>query len=210
MPVALNHTPESWIFCPECEAPCLDRHLPRHAALRCTRCGVIVKRSADIRHLQRSWAFASAGLFLVLLANVQPILTFDVAGNTQTNHIITGIIDLNNQGYWPVAILVFFAGIIGPALHLGSVWYVTSSCCLGRRWPGLHFAIRLAEKMEAWNLMPVYAVATVVSVVKLRMLGSVAWQQGAFWILALSLCSLFAVQFFDRTLIEERLDRIDP
>jgi len=44
--------------------------------------------------------------------------------------------------------------------------------------------------------------------VKLDMLGTVAWQQGALWILALSLCSLFAVQFFDRELVERRLEEL--
>ncbi len=149
---------------------------------------------------------ASTGLLLILLANVNPILTFDVAGNTQSNLIISGVLNLFGQGYWPVAMLVFFAGIAGPVLHLAAVWYVAAACCLRRRWPGLPRAVRLAEVMESWNLVPVYAVATVVAVVKLDMLGTVAWQVGAGWVLALSLCSLLAVQFFDRGLVEKHLE----
>jgi paraquat-inducible protein A len=151
---------------------------------------------------------ASAGLLLVVLANVNPILTFDVAGNMQSNLVVTGVFDLFDQGYWPVAALVFFAGIAGPALHLGAVAYVASACCLGVRWPALRAAAKLAETMESWNLVPVYAVATVVAVVKLDMLGAVAWQVGALWVLALSLCSLFAAQFFDRDLVEKRLEEL--
>jgi uncharacterized paraquat-inducible protein A len=69
-------------------------------------------------------------------------------------------------------------------------------------------AARLAEVMESWNLVPVYAIATVVAVVKLDMLGTVAWQQGALWIVALSLCSLLAAQAFDRDLVESRLEEL--
>jgi uncharacterized paraquat-inducible protein A len=76
------------------------------------------------------------------------------------------------------------------------------------RWPALRAAAKLAETMESWNLVPVYAVATVVAVVKLDMLGAVAWQVGALWVLALSLCSLFAAQFFDRDLVEKRLEEL--
>jgi paraquat-inducible protein A len=176
--------------------------------LRCGRCGVTVRKQTGSRSLQPAWALATAGLLLVALANVNAILTFDVAGNTQSNLIVTGVYGLFDQGYWPVAALVFFAGIAGPGLHLAAVWYVATACCLGLRWPGLLRMAKFAEVMESWNLVPVYAVATVVAVVKLDMLGTVAWQQGALWVLALSLCSLLAVQFFDRNLVEERLEEL--
>ncbi len=197
-----------WITCPECEAACLDRELPPRSALQCGRCGVFVRRASGMRSLQPAWAMATAGLILLVLANVNPILTFDVAGNTQSNLIATGIIGLFVQGYWPVATLVFFAGIAGPALHLAAAWYVLAACCLARRWPGLRRAMKIAEVMESWNLVPVYAVATVVAVVKLDMLGVVAWQRGALWVVALSLASLLTVQFFNPVIVEKRLEEI--
>jgi len=85
---------------------------------------------------------------------------------------------------------------------------VAGACSLAQRWPGLRAAAKMAEVLESWNLVPVYAIATVVAVVKLAMLGTVAWRQGALWILALSLCSLLAVQFFDRELVERRLEEL--
>jgi paraquat-inducible protein A len=197
-----------WISCPECGAACRDRVMPPKAALRCRRCGVLVRKPSGAGALQRAWAFSSAGLLLAVLANANAILTFDVAGNTQSNRIVTGVFGLYDQGYWPVAALVFFAGVAGPVLHLAAVWYVAAACCLARRWPGLHRAAKVAEAMESWNLVPVYAVATVVAVVKLDMLGTVAWQLGALWVVALSLCSLLTVQFFDRDLVERRLEEL--
>jgi len=167
-----------------------------------------VRKQTGVKSLQPAWAIATMGLFLVVLANAEPILTFDVAGNTQSNLVVTGVFGLFDQGYWPVAALVFFAGIAGPALHLAAVWYVAGACSVGQRWPGLRAAAKMAEVLESWNLVPVYAIATVVAVVKLDMLGTVAWQQGALWILALSLCSLLAVQFFDRELVERRLEEL--
>ena len=56
--------------------------------------------------------------------------------------------------------------------------------------------------------MPVFAIATIVAVVKLDMMGAVYWKAGALWILALSLCSLLAAQTFDRELVEERLEAL--
>lgn len=206
---SIRNEASEWLSCPDCEAPCRDRKLPSGTELRCGRCGVSVKVASGRHSLQPAWAFASAGLFFVLLANLQPILAFDVAGDTQSNRIVTGVFELFGQGYWPVAGLVCFAGILAPALHLGAVWYVASACCLHCRWPHLRKAVRFAEILEPWNLVPVYAIATVVAVVKLDMLGTVEWQQGALWVLALALCSLLAMQAFDRELIEERLETLE-
>ena len=197
-----------WISCPECEASCRDHALPPGTELYCQRCGVRVKKASGLRSLQPAWAFATAGLFFAVLANGNPILTFDVAGNTQSNLIVTGVFSLFQQGYGPVAALVFFAGLAGPVLHMAAVWYVAAACCLAQRWPALRRVAKLAESLEAWNLVPVYAVATVVAVVKLDMLGTVDWQQGAWWVLVLSLCSLFTVQFFDRGLVEQGLEEL--
>lgn len=158
--------------------------------------------------IQRLWALATAGLVLLALANLEPILTFDVAGNTQTNRVVTGVFGLVQQGFWPVAGLVFFGAIAGPGLHLAACWYVAGACCLRTPLPGLRVIARLIEPLESWNLVPVYAVAVMVAVVKLDLLGRVEWQQGALWIVLLSLCSLVAAQTHDRVVMKERLDAI--
>ena len=54
----------AWLSCPECEAPCRDRPLPKKAELRCSRCGVRVKVASGRHSLQPAWAFATAGLFV--------------------------------------------------------------------------------------------------------------------------------------------------
>ena len=209
MEIRNHHLPQNWRACPDCEAPCQDRQLPIGAELRCRRCGARVKIERGRHSLQPAWAFATAGLFLVFLANFEPILTFNVVGNTQTNHIFTGVMELAKQGYWPVAVLVFFAGILAPGLHLAAIWYVSAACCLSLRFPYLRRIANAAEMLEPWNLIPVYAIATVVAVVKLKMLGTVYWQEGAFWILVLALCSLVAGQAFDSELLDERLETLE-
>lgn len=158
--------------------------------------------------MQRLWAVATAGLVLAALANLEPILTFDVAGNTQTNRVATGVLGLVHQGFWPVAGLVFFGAIAGPALHLAACWYVAAACCLRTRLPAVRVVARRINSLESWNLVPVYAVAVMVAVVKLDLLGRVEWRQGAFWIVLLSLCSLIAAQMHDRVMVKERLDAL--
>jgi paraquat-inducible protein A len=157
---------------------------------------------------QPALALSMAGLFALLLANTSPVLTFDVAGRIQHGYIATGIKELLVQGYWPIAALVFVASMLAPALYLSSVAYVSAACSMRLRFPGIRFAMRLSELAEPWNLVPVYSIATVVSVVKLRMIGAVNWNDGARWVLAVALLTLFAQQVFERRLVGHRLDAL--
>jgi paraquat-inducible protein A len=172
------------------------------------RCGETLKRlhHGDPSHLL--WALTSAGLILWVLANVYPILTFDVAGNTQSNLIITGVLGLMQQGFWPVAILVFFCSIAAPVIHLGTLWYVAGACALGIRLPMVHRAAHLAKEIAPWSLVPVFMIACFVAVVKLDMLGTVSWDTGIFWVSLLSICSLAIAQFIDHKWIAHRLEEL--
>jgi len=200
--------PAEFLSCPLCAASIRDREIGPGEELKCGRCGTTVKqlhRGDPSHHL---CALASTGLILCVLANVYPIMTFDVAGNTQSNLIITGVIGLVNQGFWPVALLVFFCAILAPALHLASVWYVSASCCAGRRWPGVRWAAQLGEAIAPWSLVPVFGIACGVAVVKLDMLGKVYWDAGIVWIALLGLCSLVMAQLMDREWLERRLSEL--
>ena len=186
------------LTCPRCRAPFRDRELKPHEYLRCGRCGEELKSASGRSGMQAAWALATAGLLLLVLANTHPIMVFSVAGNIQENLIITGVESLWQEGYSLLAALVFFSAIAAPFLYLGGLWYVAMCLCLRVRLPGLASVLRITETLESWNLMPVFAIACIVSVVKLRTLGTVSWESGAAWILIASVVTLFAVQFFDR------------
>lgn len=205
-----SHSPlgPDWIDCPRCEAACRKQHLPPGTELKCSRCGAVVLSPVGRRTFQPALALSLAGLLALLLANTSPVLTFGVAGRDQHGYILTGIEELFRQGYWPIALLVFLASMLAPALYLSGVAYVSAACSMKLRLPWIHGAMRLLEWAEPWNLIPVYAIATVVSVVKLRMIGGVTWNDGARWVLAVALLTLFAQQVFERRLVEMRLDAL--
>ncbi len=150
-------------------------------------------------------ALAVTGLVLAVLANAEPILTLNVAGNRQSNEIVTGIAGLVGQGYWPVAGLVLFAAVVGPLLHLTAVAYLSAACCAGRRWVGVEQCARVIERLAPWNLVMVYAVGILVAVVRLELLGEVEWRRGSLWIVLLSICSMVVVGMFDRVAVDEKL-----
>lgn len=201
-------SPEPTGQCPLCAARVKIPQLGPAEELRCRRCGetIVRRHRADPSH--QAWALATTGLILCVLANVRPILTFDVAGNTQSNLIVTGVLGLVRQGFWPVAALIFFCAIAAPFLHFAAVWYVSGSCAVGRVWPGVTHVARVGEKLAPWSLVPVFMIACFVAVVKLDMLGTVYWDAGIVWISLLAICSLALAQVIDMEWLERRLKEL--
>lgn len=194
-----NH---SWRTCPDCTAPYRPRPLEPGHQLRCTRCGARLGQGRKSDSVQTPLAMAMTGCALLVLANIFPVMTFDVAGRTQSNLIITGISGLVEQGYGPLAVLVFLCAIGAPAIYLGLLCYTLGATMLRLRVPGLKRAWRWVELAEPWSLIPVFAVACLVAVVRLELLGNVYWGNGAVFVVLLSLCCLILGRMLDRERIE--------
>jgi Uncharacterized paraquat-inducible protein A len=143
---------------------------------------------------QHALAVALTGIVLFVLANMFPIMTFDMMGAKQSNSIFTGVRGLLVQDYAPLAALVFFSAILAPALYLLFGSYVLAARLLGRSWPWDFQAYRAMELLAPWNLVPVFFVACLVAVVRLDLLGTVTWQRGAVFVVLLSICCLILEQ----------------
>ncbi|MFM8656376.1 MAG: paraquat-inducible protein A [Chthoniobacterales bacterium] len=183
-----------WDACHACEATYRHRELAKGEKLYCSRCGELldVARIDNLR--QNALALGLTGIVLLVLANVFPIMTFDVAGAEQSNHIFTGVRGLIDQNYAPIAALVFFSAILAPALYLVLGCYVLTARCLGQVWPFDFKLYRVIEWLAPWNLVPLFAVACLVAVVRLDLLGTVTWKTGAVFVVLLSLCCLLLEQ----------------
>jgi paraquat-inducible protein A len=196
------------LSCRTCEAPVLDRDLDPGDELRCARCAELIKSGRRSSSLQPAWALSSTGIVLAVLANVYPVMTFDVLGYKQATLIITGVLGLASQDFRFVAFVVFFCAIAAPVLYFCAVWYVSAACCLGRHLPLVEGFAKAAERLAPWSLVPVFAVACFVAVVKLDMLGTVTWQPGIFWVILLSICCITMSRVFDQDTVEENLETL--
>jgi len=187
-------TPGTWDTCHACEAPYLHRRLQRGEKLYCSRCGEKLAAPRPERAVQVGLALSLTALVLLVMANLLPVMTFDVAGAEQSNHIVTGVRGLLAQNYGPLAALVFFSAIFAPALYLVLACYVLTARAMGTSWPFDYHAWRLIGWLAPWNLIPVFAVACLIAVVRLDLLGSVSWHSGALFVVLVSLFLLVLEQ----------------
>jgi len=195
----------TYISCDQCGSQVPELGLQPGQSLRCGLCKSVLQRRRHKDPFQSASAFGLAGLVFFALANMYPIMNFSVAGNTQSNEIVTGVRVLTAQGYGLIAVLVFFCAMLAPAVYFAGVTYVSLACLARGRLPWALPFLKLVRRAEPWSLVPVFAAACMVSAVKLDMIGVVAWQPGILWIALLALCALALGSLFDPAEARRRL-----
>lgn len=176
--------------------------LVSHATRACPRCG------APLRHrrthsLARTAALLIAATILYIPANVLPVMTVVSLGQGAPSTILSGVIELAQEGMWPLAALVFFASITVPVLKvLSLVWLLIST-----RWRS---AARLRERtalyrvvdaIGRWSMIDVFMISILTALLRLGFLVSVNPGPGAIAFCAVVILTMLAAQAFDPRLM---------
>ena len=163
---------DSLIACHECDLLQQSRALPMGATARCPRCGAVLYRRKR-NSLDRVLALTIAGLILFTVANVYPFLTFRLEAQIQETTLITGIIELYDQGMWIVAGVVLLTSIVMPLLELTGMLYVLLPLKFNRRPWSLPLFFRMVRIFKPWGMMEVFMVGILVAFVKLSKMASI-------------------------------------
>jgi paraquat-inducible protein A len=182
------------------------RPLGAGGAARCTRCGaVLYRRKRD--SIDRALTLTLAALILFVVANSFPFLTFKLEGRSTTSTLMTGVIQLYEDGMWPLALLVFGATILVPLAKLLATTYVLLPLRFGRRVPGLASVFRATETMHPWAMMEVFLLGVIVAYVKLSDLATLELGVALFAFIALILVMIAADVALDPREVWDRLGR---
>ena len=163
---------ESLIACHECDLLHQNHPLPPGGTARCVRCGAKLY-SRKRNSLDRVLALTLTGLILFIVANVYPFLTFRLEAQIQETNLITGIIELYNQGMWIVAGVVLLTSILMPLLELTGMLYVLLPLKFNQQPWKLPIFFRLVRSFKPWGMMEVFMVGILVAFVKLSKMASI-------------------------------------
>lgn len=183
-----------------CRAPADDAR-----PLQCPRC-LAPLHSRKPASLQRTWAYLIAALALYVPANLLPVMHSTSLFRTQSNTIMSGVVELWTTGSWPLALLVFVASIVVPGLKIVSLGLLAVSVRYGRFWdPGQRTRLyRLVEFVGRWSMLDIFAVALTVAMVQSPGFATVQAQPGALAFGAVVVLTMLASMSFDPRLIWDR------
>jgi paraquat-inducible protein A len=163
---------DSFIACHDCDLIHRINPLPAKGTANCIRCGaVLYQHKPD--SLDRTLAFAMAGLILFILANSFPFLGLRIGAQVRETTLITGIYELYVQGMQVIAILVLVTTVLVPFTQMMCLFYILLPIKFGRLPKRLPRVFRFLQSIQPWAMMEVFMVGILVSVVKLGKLGKI-------------------------------------
>ncbi len=170
----------------------------------CVRCGAILFRYQK-NSLDRSLAFAVAGLVFFLLANLFPILIFEMNGNLQTNRLIDGALEFLYSPFWALGILVLISSALAPLLVLAFLVSILLPMKLGRLPAFPETQIRTLEHLRPWAMAEIFILGIMVAFVKLGDFADVSVGISLFAFVSMVVATVAAYMVLDRKALWTRL-----
>lgn len=184
------------IACPYCDS-LYERpvYISHNDNLICTYCG---NKMIDGRaNFRQAFIFALTALILFIIANSFPFITLNLQGETTTISVFSSVTSLFNNELPILSILVMLFVIIMP------LWYLVAVL-----WIIISFRYRLLNRISRrfmhwmhhispWNMLEVYLVGVVVTLVKIMQIASIQFDSGFWSFCALMICSILVDNHFD-------------
>lgn len=198
------------LHCPGCDLT-LTNGAPEGEGTPCPRCGTTLHRRAP-HAVSRSAAFALAGFIMLVPANVLPVLTTNLTGNSRTDTIFSGVMSLYHDGLWGIALIVFTASILVPLFKLIGLGLALHAVHRGhsRHRRKLTRVYAFVKFIGRWSMLDVFLVAFLTGAVQFGRLASVQPEPGMIAFAAAVVLTIFATETFDPRLLWDEAPDTEP
>lgn len=173
-----------------------------HKDSECSRCNTAI-HIRKTNSLERTWALIITGAILFIPANVYPIMSLEMFGESHEDTILSGIEKLFDSGTWIIGFLVLFASIIVPVAKLIGLGYLLLSVQLKihKKPKDLTKLYRLIEIIGRWSMLDIFVIAILVSLMQLGAIATINAKVGATFFGLVVIITMFASASFDPRLI---------
>lgn len=199
----------SLIACHDCDMLCQMQALSRGMSAICPQCGgrLQLQRTNSV-HRSAALALSAAALFLV--ANFFPFIELKAGGQSTRIVLAQSVSELQAHGSpWLAAAVAVFI-LAAPTVALGGMLYVLLPLLAGKVWPGAIQVCRWVYGADPWNMIEVFLIAVLVSLLKLGDIATVTLGV-AFWAFAgLIVCLTASLSSIDRLELWALLEKRRP
>ena len=117
-----------------------------------------------------------------------PFIGFSAKGQEHNVTLLQSIGVLVSENFTVLAVLIFMAVILIPAVFLAGILYATTALTLRRRMPGVRRSLRFSQLLLPWSMAEIFLIGVLVSFIKIVTLAEVTLGY-SFWAYVLfSLC----------------------
>jgi paraquat-inducible protein A len=160
------------IACRECDLLQAEVTLAEHTDAHCIRCGARLYRGTrSSLDFMIAIALGCAALFVV--SNLFPIALLEVQGVRNSTTLSGTAFALYTQGRPLVAAMVFVTAVLLPGLQICAMLYMLMPLRVGRVAEATPLVFRFLLAALPWNMIDVFMLGLVVTLVKLADLASI-------------------------------------
>jgi len=197
------------VACPDCDALYTAPVIREGERVLCPRCGAnLLSRRTDAVHRATALVFSAA--FFFCLANAFPFLTLRADYRESDMLLMGGVSGLEAQGFTVLAAMVGLFTLAAPALLIGTLLYVLVPLLHERRLPGAIRLCRVVHEARRWNMVEVFLVGVLVSLLKLGKLATLTLGTSFWAFVALIICLAAALATIDHRELWAKLEAARP
>lgn len=204
---SLTASAAAMVSCHMCRLLCRRPVAGDRVSSVCPRCGAALhhRKPASV---MRAWALVIAALIFYLPANLYPIMVTSSLGTDRPDTIISGVIYFITTGSWHLALIIFVASIMVPLVKILILIYLLLSVQFAwLRWPVDRTRLyRLIAAIGRWSMVDIFAVTSMVALVKMGAIGNVDAGSAAPFFAAVVVLTMLATECFDPRLIWDAVE----
>ena len=175
----MGRVEDSLVVCGQCGL--VHRWQPLQAAsqARCTRCDAVLGRSHRLS-IQGILALTLAAGATFLVAINAPLMSLALRGSAETATLLQAISIAWQDDQQPIAILAGITALLAPAAFIALRLYVLVPLAAGKKAPGFAWCVRALHQAARWNMVEVFTIGVLLSLVRLAALAETTPGPGLF------------------------------
>lgn len=199
----------SLIACPDCDFLYTAPELSEGERIICPRCLANLRTSRP-NFVSRTSALVVAAALFFILANAFPFLSLTATYRESTMLLAGSVSGLEVHGFPVLAGMVGVFMLGAPTLLIGTLLYILLPLLRGRRWPGALLLCRAMYEARRWNMVEVYLLGVLVSMLKLGKLATLHLGISFWAYVGLIFCLAGAMAALDHSDLWRKLERAQP
>ena len=208
-PLPSDYDSSQYLACPDCDGLFTAPETPEGDRVICSRCRAILFTNRP-NFVSRAAALTIAAAIFFLLANVFPIISMR-SDYRESEMLLTGsVTGLQQQGFPILAGMVGMFMLAAPTLVIGALLYVLLPLIRDRRLPGALHLCRALDEARKWNMVEVYLLGVLVSLLKLEKLATLTLGASFWAFVGLIVCLAAAISVIDQSALWRKLTEARP
>jgi paraquat-inducible protein A len=175
----MSREEDSLVVCEQCGSAHRWRPLSHGMVARCTRCDAVLGRGHRLG-LRSVLALTITAAIAFLIGISTSVLSLDMRGISKATTLPGAISATWSEGQEIVAVVAAITALVAPALFIALRLYVLVPLAAGRAPRGFALCVRTLHQVGRWNMVEVFTIGVLLSLVRLAGLADAVPGPGLF------------------------------